>query len=210
MRKLSTRLQHLFKWSLSREYDYIYDVCCDHAHLALAIAHESEARVYAIDISKEVISKLKTRLENHKPDNLVIECKGGEEVAYQDHSLIIIAGVGAHTSIRILEHIQNLNLKNTEIILCCHQNIDILREYLVKSSYKLLNEDLILDNHKYYELMHIADHGKMVINMIGSLMWKQCPLEIATNYREHQLKYWRIRRDDIAAKYVKAYENLEK
>lgn len=210
MKKLSLRLQHLMQWSLIKKYDYIYDVCCDHAHLAINLASNTNSIVHAIDISKEVISKLAQYLGELKPDNLIVECQGGESVDYQENSLIIIAGVGAHTTIKILDHIQSLDLNEVEIILCCHQNTDILRDYLLKTSFKLLNEDLIVDNQKYYELMHIADHGKMDIDMIGSLMWEQCSPELASRYREHQLQYWRIRRDEISDQYVKAYEDLEK
>lgn len=209
MKKLSARLQHIFDWGTLKDYQSIYDICCDHGYLAYKFWKNTKAKVFAIDIAKPVVENLETNYLKITDERFHIECLAGEKVDYKDNSLIVIAGVGAHTTITILEKVLSDNLDEVDIIICCHQNTDILRAYLKESGLGLVNESLIKDKGKFYELIYLTTtEQKLKVQSIGSLMWKQENRDDLIHYLSDQLKYWEIKRDKEAYAILEAYKEL--
>lgn len=68
---------------------------------------------------------------------------------------VIIAGMGGNL-IRdiILEDIEKVKLYDF-LILQPAQNPEVLREFLYNNNFEILNEDLILDDGKFYELFKV-------------------------------------------------------
>lgn len=210
MKKLSSRLQEIFKWGSLKEYQYVYDICCDHGYLAFEFWKKTNSYVFAIDIAKKVFENLEKNYNHTTDERFQVQCLAGENVDYHDKSLIIVAGVGAHTTKGILEKILSEKPVETDIILCCHQNTDILRNYLQDTSLGLVNEVLVKDKGKFYELIHLTTLSQTIkVHPIGSLMWKQENRDDLHDYLKNQLKHWEIKRDNEAYAILKAYKELD-
>ena len=92
---------------------------------------------------------IRTRLS----DGLAGLCKG-------EADSILIAGMGGALTQRILEKDPPQSLGTTELILQPQSEISKVREYLCRSGWKIDAEDMVLEDGKYYPMMHCIP-GKM-------------------------------------------------
>lgn len=68
---------------------------------------------------------------------------------------VIIAGMGGNLIRDILENDFDKVKKLEYLILQPAQNPEVLREYLYTNDYEILDEDICLDDNKYYELFKV-------------------------------------------------------
>jgi tRNA (adenine22-N1)-methyltransferase len=155
--------------SLLSEHRNYWDLCCDHGQLAEAICFKfSNITVHAIDISPIVYKKLLKALESKYPlidtdqvifnvnqNKLLAHLGDASKYQFAKNGCIIIAGIGSHLMINILEHINTFD-NQFELILLPHQDPFILREYLAnQTNYSSLNELVVKDQGKYYQLFKL-------------------------------------------------------
>ena len=75
---------------------------------------------------------------------------------------ILIAGMGGALTQRILEKDPPQSLGTTELILQPQSEISKVREYLCRSGWKIDAEDMVLEDGKYYPMMHCV-RGEMTL-----------------------------------------------
>jgi len=86
--------------------------------------------------------------------------------------LIIIAGVGGELTISLvaalLKSHPDLDL---EFLLCpVHHNYNV-RQALINLELGLIDECLLQENKRFYEVIHVSRQAKTPINKVGSIMW---------------------------------------
>jgi Predicted SAM-dependent methyltransferase len=128
----------------------IIDIGCDHGLLDIYLVLNKEINVTATDISKNA---LESAIKNAKNYNVLdkinfILSDGLDKVEFKNETLII-TGMGAHTIMNILE---NKKIKGNPFILSAHNNLSVLRKYIVSKGYSIINEIAILDK-KWYIIM---------------------------------------------------------
>ncbi|GAB6169658.1 tRNA (adenine(22)-N(1))-methyltransferase TrmK [Clostridium carnis] len=134
------------------------DIGTDHGYVPLyALRNDICTKAIASDINKDPLDKarLNAILEG-MGDELEFRLGGGlSTVKNQEVQAVVIAGMGGNLIRDILEKdIEKVNNLDY-LILQPAQNPEVLREYLYTNDYEILEEDLCLDEDKYYELFKV-------------------------------------------------------
>lgn len=189
---LSLRLNHLL--NVLPESKHYWDLCCDHAQLAIAIAHtKNNCRVTALDIVPHIIEQLKNNLQTTYPQidtnifqvgscELEVMTSDAASAKYPHNSTLIMAGVGSDSIIRFLDNIQNVEQLN--FVFSSHKNVRRLREYLINHTGLLVSsESVVFDDGHYYEVICCnSQNGDKPTIFGGNKMWNGD--EVAQSYFE--------------------------
>lgn len=134
------------------------DVGTDHGYIPLyALKNNICSEAIASDINKEPLDKarLNAILEG-VGDELEFRLGNGLSVLKKNEvQAVIIAGMGGNLIRDILEADTNIVNELEYLILQPAQNPEVLREYLYTNDYEIIDEDLCLDDGKYYELFKV-------------------------------------------------------
>lgn len=163
MYRLSDRLQAIYDELLPGQP--VWDTCCDHGKIGLN-AHESGnfPEVHCVDQVPEIIEGLRQRATEYLAvsggsfENLFFHSGSAANLQQQILGTFVIAGVGAHTVIEILESLlgQN-NFQPSRIIVSSHNKIDFNRQWLeqnlTKKSFNLSKHKLVNENGRIREIL---------------------------------------------------------
>jgi tRNA (adenine22-N1)-methyltransferase len=154
--ELSKRLN----WIIDKinNVDVIMDVGTDHGYIPIYLIKNNIAKkVIASDINKGPLKKASINaLLDGVSDKVDLRLGGGlEPLKNNECQAVIIAGMGGNLIRDILETDLSKVKKLNYLILQPAQNPEVLREYLYKHNYEILDEDICLDENKYYELFKV-------------------------------------------------------
>ncbi|HKM30385.1 MAG TPA: class I SAM-dependent methyltransferase [Bacilli bacterium] len=134
-------------------YKTIADVGCDHGHLILE-AFEN----HYIDFAQAIDNKslpLKNALKNITKAGLsskvIFTLGDGLENLWEGIEVIVISGMGGYNIIKILSN--NSNNEAKRFILQANRNVYNLRKYLMENGYRIVDEDIILEDERHYEIV---------------------------------------------------------
>ncbi|WP_444996400.1 tRNA (adenine(22)-N(1))-methyltransferase TrmK [Aliikangiella sp. IMCC44359] len=182
--KIGQRLKQIDKM-ITQQYDSIWDCCCDHGLLGLALLKRKAAnKIYFVDIIKHLTSNLEDKLYRFFAAEDYINrwqvlCMNTEKILLNTNNnsphkkhLVIIAGVGGDKIIEMVQSILCNNQKQkVEFLLCpVHHNYKV-RKALNSLELGLVDECLVRENNRFYEIMHVATDIKKPISLVGSTMW---------------------------------------
>ena len=176
--KIPQRLKHIDAM-ITRDYDHIWDCCCDHGLLGLMILErETSKMVHFVDVVESILIDLREKLEKYFPlqssrskwlihhqDLNFLRLLNQDDCQLSNRTeethLVIIAGVGGEQLIEFLDSIihshRDLYL---EFILCpVHHNFKV-RSRLIDLGLYCINECLIEENNRYYEILHVCTKNK--------------------------------------------------
>lgn len=144
--KLSRRLLKIA--SLINEDDVIYDVGTDHGLLPCYLLDNNLCKkAYAIDNKQGPINSCKKNIKKYNLEGKVItKLSNGIDDIENDVTTVIIAGMGFHTVKRILD---NHCLSNKRFIIQINRNTKDLRQYISDNHYRILNEEIVFEDHYY-------------------------------------------------------------
>ncbi|MEG0307429.1 MAG: class I SAM-dependent methyltransferase [Clostridium sp.] len=136
----------------------IVDVGTDHGYVPLDLLKSNEID-YAIasDINKGPVEKARKNLSDNNLSHKV-DCRLGgglKTVRPGEVEAAVIAGMGGNLIRDILEESQDVFKKLEYVIVQPVQNPEVLRAYLYKSGCEILDEWIIYDEEKYYEILKI-------------------------------------------------------
>ncbi len=177
--KIGNRLQALEKM-INKPYEHIWDCCCDHGLLGMKLPQQHmTGKVHFVDIVEALINQLEIKLaqyfsESNELNRWQTYCQDitSIELAKSDSQLIIIAGVGGDKLIEfvgsLLKNNQNMKL---EFLLCpVHHNYKV-RMALKEMKLGLINEVLVKENNRFYEIIHVSMDSVSPISSVGAEMW---------------------------------------
>ncbi|MCI9083989.1 MAG: SAM-dependent methyltransferase [Bacilli bacterium] len=153
--KLTKRLQAIC--DLIDEGSRVIDVGADHALVDIYLTKYKNCKCIATDISENCIQKAKENIEKNNLNIQTIVTDGLNNINLKDEK-IIIAGMGAHTILKIL----NKNITN-DLIISAHTDIPLLRKEIQKKGYYIENEKVIHEKH-YYVITYYKYGKKKKIN----------------------------------------------
>ncbi|MCI9585912.1 MAG: SAM-dependent methyltransferase [Bacilli bacterium] len=177
--KLTKRLQAIC--DLIDEGSRVIDVGADHALVDIYLTKYKNCKCIATDISENCIQKAK---ENIKKNNLNIQTivtDGLNNINLKDEK-IIIAGMGAHTILKIL----NKNITN-DLIISAHTDIPLLRKEIQKKGYYIENEKVIHEKHYYVITYYKYGKGKKQNNLITTFIQDKSYINHLMN--KYKIKY---------------------
>lgn len=147
-------------WILNKmdKCNVIMDVGTDHGYIPIELIKRNIAdKVIASDINKDPLKKAKINISLEGLSNKIDLRLGGglEPLKDKEAQGILIAGMGGNLIRDILENDMS-KVKNIDyLILQPAQNPEVLREYLYTGNYEVIDEDICLDEGKYYELFKV-------------------------------------------------------
>lgn len=159
-KEVNMELSKRLNWIIERinNVDVIMDVGTDHGYIPIYLIKNNIAKkVIASDINKEPLKKASINATlDGVSDKIDLRLGGGlKPLKNNECQAVIIAGMGGNLIRDILENDLNKVKKLDYLILQPAQNPEILREYLYKNDYEILEEDICLDDNKYYELFKV-------------------------------------------------------
>jgi len=227
--KLSLRLQALVD-IIDRQYDEIWDCCCDHGYLGMQLLENSAApMIHFVECVPELVTQLQMQLEKqfakanpsigwktHLADAGTMQLKVGGK------HLLIIAGVGGELVAELVKELTNNNpTADFDFLLCPIQHNYFLRKRLQQLGFKLISEKLIKEQQRFYEILYVSQDavneaikGNRVsskaieISSAGSVMWDWSQ-EAHREYLQIKLKHCEKKaRNSADSDELAAYQQL--
>ncbi len=159
--KISKRLESCAKYT--EGFLNLADIGTDHALLPILCVQEGYVlKAQAID-NKEgpyVIAYSNVKKQNLEKKIKVILGDGFEKIS-DDTDVVVISGMGGDLISRILQNDSTRNIKR--FIIQPNNNADIIRGILHKINYKIVDEIILEDNNKIYEML-ILEPGMSQLN----------------------------------------------
>ncbi|MGS0690872.1 tRNA (adenine(22)-N(1))-methyltransferase [Shewanella sp. 30m-9] len=205
--KLSKRLQYINSL-INTHYDQIWDCCCDHGLLGAALLQRGAAsHIHFVDVVPSLMAEVKSKLQRFYPDankeeqTPVTSPKSCWQVhcldvakldlgAKEQRQLIIIAGVGGELTVELVQQIVTRHPEHSlEFILCPVHHIYTVRTEMQKLGLGLVHEQLIQENKRFYEILHLSSSSQETISPVGSIMWDHSR-ELDKAYLQSTLKHY--------------------
>ena len=217
MPKLSKRLAAIHAM-IESGYDHIWDGCCDHGDLGMALLQSQPSSVvHFVDVVENIIRTLNDKLSCQYPDSSrwFTHCSDLNtlQLNHQDHKhLVIIAGVGGDLTAELVENLlQNNSQHQIDFILCPVRQHFRLRQAMKALGLKLIDETLIKERNLFYEIIHIGKSGEEIHNC-GSRMW-DLQQQAHCDYLEQKIQHYsQAMRSNHASKNLAftAYQQLKR
>lgn len=203
--KLSKRLKQIASMVTS-EYSHIWDCCCDHGLLGTSLLSRQAAPcIHFVDIVPELMDKLENKLHHFYPNKssywktYCLDVTALPLEHYNGKHLVIIAGIGGDLMTQFVDAIYRHHpTTNIDFLLCPVRHQFTLRQRIIELDFRLQNEVLIEENHRFYEIILVSTptstnntHPK--INPVGVLIWQASTSEqikIAGNYLNNTLNHY--------------------
>ncbi|MDF2177271.1 tRNA (adenine(22)-N(1))-methyltransferase TrmK [Aliiglaciecola sp. CAU 1673] len=177
--KLGQRLTQLEKM-VTGPFDHIWDCCCDHGLLGASLLSRKVGKtVHFVDIVEKLIDEVNAKLLRFYPHGawqthcLDVSLLPLEK--YQGKQLIIIAGVGGDLMMDFVSAlVKNHRAAELEFLLCPVYHQYALRQRLIELELGLIDEVLVEDNQRFYEILHLSVYGEALANVhpVGDKLWQ--------------------------------------
>lgn len=153
MIKISKRLQAI--GNLVPDGSVLVDIGTDHGLLMIDLLKKGKIPyAYGIDIAKEPLNAARSNIEFHNlSDKISLQLADGLEKFNEKANCFVIAGMGGETIWNIITAYQFAI--NDCLILQANSKLSFLREQLLKSSFKIVEEVYLCDKSKDYILIKV-------------------------------------------------------
>ena len=158
---LSIRLQQVLKYISSD--DYVADIGCDHGYLTIAAIEKGVKFVQLIDNKEGPLKVAKKNLQQFENIALVIYTHA-DGLSNLNHLINVacICGMGGDLIYHIIENslakAQNLDF----LILQANSKVEFLRENLANLKFEIMDEQIVYDKKKYYQIMQVKYNPQML------------------------------------------------
>lgn len=142
-----TRLEKISSYISDNEK--VLDVGCDQALLSKILA-KRKIHSIASDLRPNIIENAKKNLTPIEKEYITFSVSDGVPTTLNEDYTLVLSGMGAHT---ILDILKNSNYRFNKIITISNNNHDILRIEMSKLNYYVLEEEIIKEKGKFYNLI---------------------------------------------------------
>lgn len=174
--QLSKRLQAVSDMVTSGSR--LADLGTDHGYIPIYLVEEGRIpEAIAMDINRGPLQRAQENIQTHGLEK-VIQTRlsdGGKALAKGEADSIVIAGMGGGLVMKILSDSAEVFQDVKEFILQPQSELYEVRKWLQENEYCITDEDMVLEDGKYYPMMHVV-HGKM--NLTRTIDFKYGPFLI--------------------------------
>jgi len=141
----------------------LVDVGTDHGYIPIyLVQNQIIPYALAMDINKGPLERARENIErNHLNSSIKVRLSDGLTALNEQMDSVVIAGMGGDLIIRILRTGKEKLLGISELILSPHSEIRQVRQYLHNIGFKIIVENMIIDEGKFYTVIK-AVPGKEV------------------------------------------------
>lgn len=159
-RKLSGRLQAVA--AMVTKGNVVCDVGCDHGFVPVYLVESGVSpKVIAMDINEGPLEAAREHIrESGLADYIEARLSNGlEALRPAEAETVICAGMGGRLVIKILEEGRGKLADVKELILQPQSELQNVRAYLRENGYRIVEENMILEDGKYYPMMRVCRTG---------------------------------------------------
>ncbi len=188
----------------------IADIGTDHAYIPIYLVSGGTApRAIAMDVNRGPLEKavihirqygLSDRIETRLSDGLTAMQPG-------EAKSIVIAGMGGPLVIRILTEGAKCAEAAEELILQPQSEIRLVRAYLEENGYRIVQEDIVCEEGKFYPMMKAVHAEKHAPDRMSAAQLRYGPLLLAA--RHPVLKDYLNREKELNERILAALEGQE-
>ena len=134
------------------------DVGTDHAYIPIYLVEQGRIPLaIAMDIGKGPLERATEHIREYGLTDQIRTClsDGLKNLKKEEADAMIAAGMGGGLVIKILSDSRDTALQLKELILQPQSEIGKVREYLVTNGYRIVAENMVLDDGKYYPMMKV-------------------------------------------------------
>lgn len=130
----------------------VADVGTDHGYLGIWLIKQGIApSVIASDIGQGPLSAARANAERFGcTDKMEFCLSDGVEHIPRDFDTLVIAGMGAHTMVHILENAPWLQDRRYRLVLQCQNKTHLLRRFLSQNGWQISREQIVRDGRFLY------------------------------------------------------------
>lgn len=159
--ELSARMQALT--DMVSKHSVVCDVGCDHGFVSIYLVQQGIApKVYAMDVGKGPLERAKEHIKEYELE-AYIETRlsdGLNALQVGEADCMVCAGMGGKLMMRILKEGEEKTRAMKELILQPQSEIASFRAFLRKEGYKVVRENMIYEDGKYYPMMKVIPENK--------------------------------------------------
>lgn len=218
--ELSKRLQAVA--NMVSEGSVVCDAGCDHGYVSIYLVQEGiSPHVIAMDVNAGPLAQARAHIEE-KGLSGYIETRLSDGVAalrIGEADALILAGMGGRLIMRILTDGKEKTDVMKELILQPQSEIEAVRVFLQENGYRILAEDMVYEDGKYYPMMKVLpkagkiscagqekEAGRESHNELSELLCKTAYDRYGALLLKnahpvlHQFLLWEQKRDEAVAK----------
>ncbi|MGH4050970.1 MAG: tRNA (adenine(22)-N(1))-methyltransferase [Clostridium sp.] len=158
---ISERLKKIA--NMIEDCDTIVDVGTDHGYVPIYLVKRGVIKkAIASDINRGPVQKAKHNIILNKTFRQISCRLGGglSTVKIGEVQVAIIAGMGGNLIRDIMENDLDIVKEFKYMILQPVQNAEVLREYLYTTGYNILNEEICVEDGRFYEIIKVRYNNK--------------------------------------------------
>ena len=136
------------------------DVGTDHGYIPIALIQRQKIKsAIAMDINKGPLARAQDNIASARLGDYIQTrlSDGVAALGEGEADSILIAGMGGELVIHILSEGEKVCKAASELILQPQSDIRKVREYLRLHHYKIVDEDMICEDGKYYPMMRVIN-----------------------------------------------------
>lgn len=163
----------------------VCDVGCDHGYVSIyLVMYKNAPKAVAMDVRMGPLSLAREHIAEYGLiEKIDTRCSDGlQELAVGETQSCIIAGMGGVLMEKILKEGEEKAKAFSELILQPQSHIQEFRAFLREEGYTIIEEDMVLEDGKYYPMMKVipqksADAENELFDMYGKcLLEKKHPV----------------------------------
>lgn len=158
MMDLSIRLQAVS--NLISDGMTVADVGTDHGYIPIYLLQSGKcSRAIAMDVNEGPLLRAKEHIQAFRLSE-VIDVRlsdGVKKLAPGEVECVVIAGMGGALTIKILEEGEDVFRSLREFVLQPQSELFKVRQYLSENGYCVIDENMVLDDGKYYPMMKVIN-----------------------------------------------------
>ncbi len=134
----------------------VADIGCDHGFVSIYLIKEKDVdHVFAMDINDGPLKRAYEHVNEYGLRNRieVINSDGAKAIKPGEADGAVIAGMGGRLTERIILDSIDVFQKMDEMILSPQSEIDHVRRFLIQNGFDILDEDMVLDESKFYVII---------------------------------------------------------
>ena len=159
--QLSKRMSALA--SLVTEGSRLADIGTDHGYIPIALVQKGRIpSALAMDVGKGPLSRAREHIHSQGLDTYIKTrlSDGLTELREGEADTVLIAGMGGMLMKRILEGGGHCLSSVGELILQPQSEIHLVRKFLAEHGYQITDEDIVLEDGKYYPILRAVPGEK--------------------------------------------------
>ena len=144
---------------LELEQPVLADIGTDHAYLPVYLVQKKVVKkAYAADVRKGPLLHAKEHIEQYGLGEYIQTrlSDGGESFVPGESEVAVIAGMGGGLMQKILSGSPEFFEKNSCVVLQPQSEIEQFRRFLTEDGWCILEEDMVLEDGKYYPMMSVT------------------------------------------------------